>query len=117
MARTLITANTPTTSGLQVHTGVDIAADVANGNEFDNSGNVFLLVRNSDASAHTLTLNTPLAVDGTALPVRTVSITASSARWFGPFSPEIYNQTNGRVAIDSDSALLFFQCLRIPTVG
>jgi hypothetical protein len=118
MARTNLTVVSPSTSGIQINaSAVDVASDAVNGNEFDNDGSTFLFVRNSDSSSHVLTLNSPAVVDGTALPVKTVTIAASTTKWFGPFPPRLYNQSNNRVAVDSNSALMFFQCVRIPRMG
>lgn len=118
MARTVLSATVASTSGIRVHTGFDVAADVTNGNEFDNDGNVFLLVRNSDGSvSHTVTFYAQGLIDGSSIPVKSVAIAANLIKWFGPFAPSRYNQANGRIPIDADSAAVFYQVLRIPKVS
>jgi hypothetical protein len=124
MARTAITVNVPSTSGLLIGAGGDVAGDTVNGNQFLNDGSTFLLVRNTDVSnPHTITFKSPGSVDGTAIPDVAVTIPTNTVKWFGPFPPRVYNAGNaasgsdaGFVNMDINSATLFLQCFRIPNV-
>ena len=118
MARTLLTATVCTTSGIGTFSGFDAAGDVVNGNEFDNDGNIMLQVRNADGGAtHNIVFGIPVVIDGTAVPSVAIAISASTQRWFGPFRTALYNQANGRVTADVDSAQLFLKVVRIPEVS
>lgn len=119
MARTLITATVTSTAGNFLHVGSDTAGDVANGNEFDNDGDVFLAVRNADgATPHFISFACPKIIDGQAVTNFTpASIAANAIRWFGPFRTSLYNQANGRVGFNVDDAQIFVQVIRIPEVN
>jgi hypothetical protein len=117
MPRTNLASVIPSTSGLDISGGADTAGDVANGNEFDNDGNVIIKVRNADGgSAHFLSVACPLLIDGNVVANVATSIPALATRFFGPFRTAIYNQDNGRAGVNVDSAQLFIKCIRIPEV-
>lgn len=118
MARTQISVNTPSSSGMSVHTGADVAADVANGNAFLNDGDPFLLCRNSNgATTRNLTIQSPLTPDGLAVTAVTVAIPASTIFWLGPFPGRLYTQADGMVYINGDANDLFFQLVDCAPLG
>ncbi len=123
MARTQLTVVNGTSLGISVGSGVDVAGDSANGNEFINDGVTFLLVRNTDVSPRSITFKGPFAVDGTSVTDVVVSISASTSKFFGPFPVRIFNGGNqasgsdaGFVNMDISNALLFLQAIRVPAV-
>ena len=79
------------------------AGDPVNNHALPNTGKTVLRVTNTGASAHTLTLGTPVTVGGKAVDDTDVSIPAGATRTFGGLSPALYG-TN--VPIDVDSAEL-----------
>ena len=70
--------------------GAEVNGDATNNHSVVNDGNVFLLVRNSGASARTVTIVTPGTVDTQAVADRVISITAAASRYIGPFPPSDY---------------------------
>jgi hypothetical protein len=123
MARTTLSITVASSAGFRVHTGFDVAADTANGNDFDNDGSTFLAVRNSSGGSLNFVLKGPQLVDGTVIADVTASIGAGAIKWFGPFPTRIFNQNNqagavvGRVACDSAAGGIFLQCFRVPPVN
>jgi len=69
------------------------------GDVFPNSGRELLYVRNANASGHTLTIATPGAPAGLELNDITVTVPAFSVYWIGPFHPDSFNDSNGRVSV------------------
>jgi hypothetical protein len=118
MARTVLAVATLSRAGTRILGGFDVAADTVNQQEFPNDGATFLIVRNADgAAAHNVTFYAQGAIEGNTIPIKTISIPLSSNRWFGPFASRLYNQANGNIPIDGDSAQLFFQIVRVPPVN
>lgn len=96
MARTVLTVQSIARTGLNP---VYSAGDSANGHSFDNTGqNIFLIVKNGDASDKTVTITTPNTIDGHALGDLAVVVTAGEERAIGPFPNAIY----GTVDTDPD---------------
>lgn len=91
MARSLLTAQLPVTSGL---TPVYSAADAA-GSAFVNNGKRFLHVKNGAGAPINVTIANPALVDGQAAPARVVSVPATTGdKMIGPF-PSVYTQADG----------------------
>lgn len=56
-------------------------------------GDVVLILHNSGAGAHVVTIPTPATRDDLAVADRTINLTAGQRKVAGPFTPDIYNQT------------------------
>jgi len=61
------------------------------GNSFANDGKTFLHIKNG-ATDVICTVLTPRGPDGQAVTERTVTVSANTDEFLGPFSPEIFNQ-------------------------
>jgi hypothetical protein len=87
--------------------GVDTAGAAAGaaGDSFTNTGQEFLLVKNSHVSAsRTVTLDIKATIDGLGPTDPTVTVAAGIEKIIGPFT-NAYNHTDGRVYVTySDSA-------------
>lgn len=98
-------------------TGADVsftAADAANDHSFTNDGRTLLLIKNDDASPKTVT---GVAVaDPFGRTVNTSwAVGANSVRLVGPFSPELFSQSDGTMHVDiTADTSLFFATLRLP---
>lgn len=58
---------------------------------FANDGRVVLRVINGDTSDETVTFTTDREVSGLTIEDPTVTVSASSNKWIGPFSPGVFN--------------------------
>ena len=88
-----------------VRTGLEeayAAVDAANGNQFQNDGRMFLLVKNGAGAPINVTITTPTTVDGLAVTDLVVVVTNGEQRMIGPFPPNLYN-TSGYVYVDYSS--------------
>jgi hypothetical protein len=77
-------------------------AAAAGGDEFANTGDEFIHVKNGDGSSHTVTIETPATVDGLAVADRDVAIPAGEERMIGPFPGSTYNDGDGMVQLTYD---------------
>jgi len=97
MARTTVSAQ------LAARTGVTPSYNEAtetDGDAFLNHGETIIHILNTGDET-TLTIQTPGTVDGLAIPDREVTIPATTGdKIVGPFPPESYNQSDGKVYID-----------------
>jgi hypothetical protein len=100
MARVDLSVQTITRAGLNA--SFTAATDVNAWAIPNNDGKMFVRVKNSDASPHTVTLDITQSVDGAAVTDPTVSVPAGEERDIGPFPPNIYNQADGRVHLNLD---------------
>lgn len=64
-----------------------------------NSGHERLLIKKG-AGTVDVTITTPLTVNGLAVADRVVAVAASKDVVIGPFSPNIYNDSDGKVKVD-----------------
>jgi len=97
MARTVLTVQEIVISGLENA----LEAANADGEEFANDGNVFIMAANGSGGAITLTFKTPGTVGGgVAIDEHEVSIAAGDEEMIGPFDPAIFNQSDGNVDLD-----------------
>ncbi len=101
MARVALTVNQV------VRTGFLSAPTAAqtDGNSFNNTGKEILHVING-ATDSVVTINTPRGPDGQSVTERTVTVSAASDQFIGPFPPEIFNQRGSLgdiVHVDYDS--------------
>ena len=75
------------------------------GLEFENNGNVLLLMKNTTAESITVTIETPATFDSDLdLDDREVSVPGEDTILIGPFSTRFYNDTDGNVTLTVDSA-------------
>ena len=77
--------------------------DLADEYLFPNDGRTLLLVEHGTGVA-TLTLHTETVLDGLALPDKTVNLAANARRVVGPFNPDVYNDSDGKVRVVGSSA-------------
>lgn len=104
MARTAITKTTPTRAGVAITTLTAVDASASpNGMSFVSDGSELVIIKNGDASPHTMTVDIPTTVDGQAVTDRTVTVPAGGTYVAGPFGSE-YRQQDGTVHLNFDSA-------------
>lgn len=86
-----------------VHT---LGAAASGGDVFPNTGREFIVVRNAAAAAtRTVTFALTRTVDSVTPAGKAVTLAQSTTRMIGPFPTELYNNSNGQVAVTySDSA-------------
>lgn len=101
MARTALTVQTAALAGNQLVT--ENAADAANGNYFVNDGKTVLVVSNEHGATST-TVSATVNTDRFGR-TKTFSLAVAAGRvgFFGPFPPEMFNQTGGVVNVDFTS--------------
>lgn len=102
MARIEIDKQTATLGGSNVTFGPVSAAAAPDGNYFDTDGSEIVLVKNAGASAHAMTVDVAVIVDGTPVPDRTVPIPAGQTVQWRPTAA--HRQTNGQVWLNFDNA-------------
>jgi hypothetical protein len=77
---------------------------IAEGISFANSrDDLFFVVTNAGIASATLTIPTPLTVDGKAVADATITVGAGKTLYVGPFPPAVYNQATGLVHVDSSN--------------
>lgn len=79
--------------------GVDLAgvAAAGGGDSFPNTGAEVLVIKNGGGSGITLTVVTPVTVDGLAVADLTATIAAGATAMVGPFPPGTYSDGSGNV--------------------
>lgn len=115
MARTLLTpVAMPSASATTVapSTFTWTAADVANGNALVLTGDQVLLVWNSGAGAHTVTV-TSAPLNGRLATAPAHSLAAGAYKVFPRFPTAGWQQTDGRLYIDAADAEVKFAVLTI----
>jgi hypothetical protein len=118
MARTTVPVVDLTMAGISVGSGTgETDGDVANGMDFVNDGNVFLHVRNTDATSKNVGLKCPLLIDGNAVADFTSAVSSGAEELIGPFPVSVMQQSNGRVNFDVNSTLLKIKAYRLPITG
>lgn len=114
MARTTATVQDMGLGALQLLT--EVAADQANGNDFVNDGNTILVVSNEDGStASTVTVGVNTDRYGRT---KTLSLSCPAGRVLvaGPFAPEVFNTSAGKVNVDFSSGTnVKFAAMRLPS--
>lgn len=91
---------TPGTAGRSAgfnFTGLTAAA--GGGDKFTNDGQTYFVIKNGDASPHTVSFAIQLAVDGVTPTFTPVNLLAGETRLLGPFPSGIYNDANGQVNV------------------
>lgn len=79
------------------------ASAAGGGDEFVNTGEEFIHIKNGDGSSHTVTIETPNLVDGLAIADRAVAIPGGEERMIGPFPTSTYNDANQKVQLTYDA--------------
>jgi len=96
-----LTAQTVVRAGLEA----TYASCAAGGDEFVNTGDEFIHIKNAAVADQTVTIATPATVDGLAVADRAVVITASEERFIGPFPSSTYNDANSKVQLTYDAVI------------
>lgn len=78
------------------------ASAAGGGDEFVNTGEEYIHIKNGDASSHTITIVTQNTSDGLAVADRAVAVPAGEERKIGPFPTAIYNDANQKVQLTYD---------------
>lgn len=109
MARTVIAPTVVTRAG--VAPPAEANGDSVNGNAVPNSGQTYLLLRNSNGSATTrnLTVSFANSVDGQAVTPRPYALAAGASLYVGPFPVSAYGQT---LNVNADNAELKITALQ-----
>lgn len=76
----------------------------ADGHAVANSGRMFLVIENTGAGAHTISVLTPGTVDGLAIADLSITIAAGAIRKVGPFPKSVYDQSDGTLHVDFDAS-------------
>lgn len=69
------------------------------GDVFPNDGKTVLVIKNGGGAGITLTVVTPVTIDGLAVTDLTATIGAGETRAIGPFPPAWYNDGSGNVSL------------------
>lgn len=97
MTATAAIAVTATSTGSGGNAVTDVACDNVNGNSFVQDGNTVLILRNTDASSHTVTFTYPGTVDGQSIPNKVITVNATSNLVLGPGLPPFQGLYPGNV--------------------
>lgn len=91
------------------------AGNVSEGHSIaGNDGRVFITVENADAAAtHKVTVNTPGTSGGMGIEDDAVTVGKSAKVKIGPFPPQTFNQSNGQLYVNVDSAELKLRAFRL----
>jgi len=74
-------------------------AAAGGGDEFVNTGNEFIHVKNGHSGSQDVVIETPATVDGLAVADRTVSVPNGEERIIGPFPVATYNDVAAKVQL------------------
>lgn len=91
MARTNLTPTEVTAAGV----ALPATAGIADGHKYDNRGEEILVIKNTGAGAHTVTVVTPRTVGGLDIEDQENTIAAGATEVMGPFDPGTFNQPSG----------------------
>lgn len=94
-----LTLNTVSRTGADLTSAFENAAGA--GDEFTNDGRTVLYVKNGATSCD-VTFETAKTVDGLAVADLTVTVGANKEFCIGPFPPNIYNDSDGKVQVTYD---------------
>lgn len=98
MARTLITPQSVGSAGLAATYEPANAA----GNSYRLASGTVAHIKNAGASDCTVTVETPMTVDGLAVADRSITVAAGTDRFIGLGTTAAYRQSGGTVFIDYD---------------
>lgn len=74
-------------------------AAVASSDTFTNSGDIFLHIKNGDASPNTVAVVSTKTVEGLAVADVSVTVAAGAEAFIGPFDPATFNATSRLVTV------------------
>lgn len=89
------------------------AADVGSGNEFTLTGNEIILVRNTDASAHNVTLTSVADPFGRTGDISSESIAADEYKAFKATEIQGWRQSDGKFYLSADDTTVEFAILKL----
>lgn len=98
MARTALSVNTLARAGDDIEARLS-AANV-DGHSVPNTGQMFLVVKNTNASTCTVTIQTPKTVDGLAVAEMTFDVAQDEIQIVGLFPTSTFNQSGGVIYAD-----------------
>lgn len=111
MARTDVTVQNIVVAGLSP----TYDAAHVDGNAFLNDGNTILHVKNGSGAGITLTIQTNSIVGGVTVQDHTISIGAGTERIIGLFNTGVFNQSDGKVYIDTSAqASITLMAFKVP---
>jgi len=113
MARTALTVDLPPAIGGAPSVITEQAADASNFNNFPLTGREIVTVRNSGASAYTITVHSVPDAEGRLdMSITAFSIAAGAVVLLPQFPPAGYQQADGTLWLDGSNALLLFTIVR-----
>lgn len=96
-------------------TSVVLVNASADGHSFQNDGKVFLMGKNADTVAHTITPVPTFTVPGATVAGVSVSVAAGAEFCIGPWPPQYYNDVQGRMRVTLDAATsMTLQAVHLP---
>lgn len=102
MARTDLTPTALTTAGV----APSAVAGTVDGHKVTNHGDIILVLKNTGAGAHTVTIPTPGTVEGEAIGDKMISLAAAQVKYVSELTPEHFNQSGadaGKIYLDFDA--------------
>ena len=90
------------------------AEDVTNHSQFVANGNDLILIQNTDASAHTWTFTSTADPYGRVRDITAQNIPAGKIYVFGPANLAGWVQSDGKIYLQADSALVKFGVIQLP---
>lgn len=100
MARTALSAQFPSRSGLNATYTAPSGTGAGEGIKFTNTGIEVVHVKNADSNPTTITVITPNTVDGQAIGDRSVTVPAASERFLGGWPTSTYNNSDDSVYME-----------------
>ena len=94
----LLTTQSTSLTGLEATYAAVAASDT-----FTNSGDIFLHIKNGDASDNTVAVVSTKTVEGLAVADVSVVVTAGEERFIGPFDPATFNATSRLVTVTNSN--------------
>ena len=91
-----------------------VAADATNKNQCPLTGKEILLVRNTDAGAHTVTVTSAPNARNRTGHITAYALAAGKTAAFGPFDTNGWVQSGAKLYFEADDATVEFAVLRLP---
>ncbi len=114
MARTTLTKTTK--PGSYSGTGVLLTmtgADTTNQNQFKATGSDLIVARNTDTADHTVTINSTDDRFGRKEDISAYNIPAGETHIFGPLELHGWQQSDGYIYLEADSATVEFGIINV----
>lgn len=106
------------TAAVLARTGVDIAGVTpgGSGDTFVNTGQEYVIVKNSSGGSINVTLDVVATVDGAAVTDPVVAVGAGVEKMIGPFPTGWYNDGNGQAKVTcSATTSVTIKVVKLPT--